>query len=77
MLEQKALWKQFKKHTDFVKDYLVLIDDEMRKPSSESRGKRIAELSNKLQMANDSARRVTLELDWNGKPLRRSNGEHK
>ena len=69
--QEKKLRKEFKSHTDFVKDFLVLLDAEMRAPSTPERGGRIAQLSNKLQMKNDSVRRFILELDWNGRPLKR------
>lgn len=67
---EKKLRKEFKLHTDFVKDYLVLIDAEMRKASSPERGSRIAQLSNKLQMKNDMVRRFALDLGFNGRPLK-------
>lgn len=67
----KKLFKECKSLTDFVKDYLVLLDHEMRQPSSPKRGERIAELSNKLQMKNDMVRRFTLDFGFNGKPMKR------
>lgn len=69
---EQEIRKAFRKHTDFVKDYLVLLGDAMRQPDSVARGKRIAELANKLEFANDSARRFALDLDFNGKPLKRA-----
>jgi len=69
--EIKMLRKEMEKLTGFVKSYVVLIDDAMKQPDSIERGRRIADLSNKLEFKNDSVRRFVLELDWNGKPLRR------
>ena len=69
---EQELRKSFHKHTDFVKDFLVLLDDAMRRLDGVERGKRIADLANKLEFANDSARRYGLDLDFNGKPLKRA-----
>lgn len=69
--EAKAVLKEFRLLTDFVKDYLVLLDDAMRKPESAERGRRIAQLSNQLNMKNDTVQRFVLNLDFNGKPLKR------
>ena len=69
--ELKAMHKAFKTYTSFVKDVIVLVDDEMRKPSSPERGSRIAKLMNQLSIQTDSVRRFTLELDWNGRPLKK------
>ncbi len=44
---------------------LVLIDKEMKKPSNENRGKRIAEITNSLEMANDIALRFGLDYGFN------------
>lgn len=68
---EQVLRKELHGLTDFVKDYLVLLDDAMRAPEGLARGKRIAELSNKLQMKNDMVRRFTLDLNFNGRPLKR------
>ncbi len=66
--------KAFKTYTSFVKDGIVLVDDEMRRPSSPERGGRIAQLMNQLNLQTDAVRRFTLELDWNGRPLKRKAG---
>lgn len=69
--EAKMLRKELRQLTEFVKDYIVLLDDAMRQPEGVERGKRIAALSNKLQFKNDSVRRFVLDLGFNGKPLKR------
>lgn len=69
-----AMHRAFKTYTAFVKDVTVLVDDEMRKPSSPERGSRIAKLMNQLNLQTDAVRRFTLELDWNGRPLKRKSG---
>lgn len=69
--ELRAMHKAFKVYTGFVKDVIVLVDDEMRKPSSPERGSRIAKLMNQLSLQTDAVRRFTLELDWSGRPLKR------
>lgn len=69
--ELKKFRKEFVGLTQFVKDYLVLLDHYMKQPESPERGKRIAALSNKLEMKNDMVRRFTLEIDFNGNPLKR------
>lgn len=69
--EAKTLRKELERLTSFVKSYVTLLDEAMKQPESVERGQRIAQLSNKLEFKNDSVRRFVLELDWNGKPLRR------
>lgn len=70
-LDARKLRKSLKELTSYVKDFLVLLDHEMRKPSSVERGRRIGELARKLELKNDMVRRYTLELDFNGRPLKR------
>ncbi len=43
-----------------VRAFLLLLDGEMKKPSTVERGKKIAALSNALELANDKVRRFTL-----------------
>lgn len=64
--------KELKHLTDQVQAFIILVDHEMKKPSTSERGSRIADLCNKLQMQNDVARRFTLGLDWNGRKLKRA-----
>lgn len=71
MTPEQKLRKDLKDLTGFVKDFLVLLDHEMTKPSSVERGQRIGQLARRLEMKNDMVRRFTLELDFNGKPLKR------
>lgn len=68
--EQK-LRKAFKAHTDDVKAFVVLMEDAVKKLRGEELGRRLADLANKLEMRNDCARRFTLGLGFNGKPLKR------
>lgn len=68
--EQKKLRKAFKAHTDDVKAFIVLLEDAVRRLSGVELGRRIADLTNKLEMRNDLARRFALELDFNGRPLK-------
>jgi hypothetical protein len=70
--EAKAMRKELHKLTEFVKDFLTLLDHEMKKPSSAERSSRVADLANKLQFKNDYVRRFALNLDFNGKPLKRT-----
>lgn len=69
--EQK-LHKAFTTHTNDVKAFIVLLDHAARTLKGEELGRRLADLSNKLEMRNDLARRYALELDFNGKPLKRA-----
>jgi hypothetical protein len=69
----KVLRKVFKDHTDFVQAAIKLLDNVMKtQPEGEARGRRIADLINKLEMKNDSVRRFVLDLDFNGRPLKRN-----
>lgn len=68
--EQK-LRKAFKAHTGDVKAFLTLLDHAAKTLRGEEFGRRVADLSNKLEMRNDLARRFALELDFNGRPLKR------
>lgn len=70
-LAHRKLRKAFKDHTDQVKLFLVLIGDAMNRLEGVERGRRIADLCNKLELKNDLVRRFTLEIDFNGKPLKR------
>lgn len=45
--------------TNRVGEFLALLDVEMKKPSNADRGRRIAQLSNALDMANDSVLHFT------------------
>jgi hypothetical protein len=68
-VSEMKLRKGLRELTDHVQAYLVLVDQEYKKQESVERGKRLADLANKLQLKNDLVRRYTLELDWNGKKL--------
>lgn len=68
--EYRKLRKEFREYTDQVKAFIVLIDHTMKQPESVERGKRIADLTNKLELKNDSIRRFVLGLDFNGRPLK-------
>ena len=58
----REMKKYFLSLTSTVKAYLVLIDIEMKAPSTNERRKRIAALMNKLEMQNDIARHFGLNL---------------
>lgn len=60
MSKEREYKKALKELTQFVDTFLGSLDAEMRKPSDIARGKRIAELSNKLDMGNDHVRHFTL-----------------
>ena len=50
--------------TGAVRDYLESLDETMKLPDSNERGKRIAALANALNMANDRARYFGLKVDF-------------
>lgn len=51
-------------HTEIVMNFLALLDAEMKGPSTEQRGRRIAALSNQLEMSNDKVRYHVLGIDY-------------
>ena len=62
--EARKLRKDLTDLTRAVHTFLVALDEEMTKPSSIERGKRIARLASALEMANDQARYFGLNVDW-------------
>ena len=70
--EHRKLKKAFRDYTDRVKAIMVLLDDAMKQPESIDRGRRIAYLINQLEVQTDCERRFRLDLDFNGRPLRRN-----
>lgn len=62
--ELRNLKKNLKALTDNVLRHLVWLDEEMKKPESLSRGKRLAQISNALDIANDAARYHGLGVDF-------------
>jgi len=50
--------------TLFVRSFIDALDSEMRRPSSPERGKRIAYLSNQLDLSNDRLRFFDLGIDY-------------
>jgi hypothetical protein len=50
--------------TILVRRHLAQLDVLMKQPSTPARGKKIAELSNALEMANDEARYFGLHVDY-------------
>lgn len=62
--ELRKLRKYLTELTIAVSNHLSALDKEMRQPSDAARGKRIAALSNNLEMANDSARYFGLGIDY-------------
>lgn len=69
--EAKMLRTELTRLTGFVQAYVILLDQTMKGPEGVEQGKRIADLSNKLEMKNDSVRRFVLNLDFNGRKLKR------
>ena len=64
MSNERALRKHLTDLTTAVRNYLVSIDQAMRRPESKERGQEIARLSNALEMANDRARFFGLDIDY-------------
>lgn len=62
--EEYKLRKHLKTLTSNVGRFLYLLDQEMLKPSTPERGKRIAERMNELNFANDQARYFGLGIDF-------------
>ena len=50
--------------TQAVAKSIAAIDAEMKKPSTPDRGKRIAAITNNLEIENDKARYFGLGIDW-------------
>jgi hypothetical protein len=61
-----SLAKHLKDLTACVEGFLARLDVEMEGPSTEARGRRIAELANRLDMANDHAWYFGLGVDYRG-----------
>lgn len=62
--EQRKLKKHLTDLTSAVAQYIALLDQVMKERESAERGKRIAHLSNQLEMANDTARYFGLGIDY-------------
>jgi hypothetical protein len=62
----RELTKHLKDLTTCVEVFLARLDVEMEGPSTEERGRRIAELANRLDIANDHARYFGLGVDFRG-----------
>jgi len=58
----RELRKHLRDLTQTVMRYLSLMDEAMKMPSTEDRGKRIAQLNNQLELQNDIAKRYGLEI---------------
>ncbi len=67
--EVNTLRENLKLLVDTVEPFIAQIDAEMKKPSDEARGKRIAKLVGVLELNKDRAKRYGLRLDFDGKPL--------
>jgi hypothetical protein len=70
--EAKVLRLELTRLTAFVQSYLTLLDQAMKQPDGQARGSRIADLSNKLEFKNDSVRRFVLDIDQNGRAIKRA-----
>ena len=65
--------KKLRAFTDYVKAYLRALDAQMDLPSTPERGRRIAQLSNMLEMTTDRLRFGLLDIDFRtNKPRRPS-----
>ncbi len=53
--ENRALKKTLREHTDIARKVIAAIDAEMKKPSDNGRGQRIARITNALEFSTDSA----------------------
>lgn len=53
--ENAKLRRRYKKHVVFVASFIELMDVVMRAPADVNRGKKVAELLNKLDVQNDCA----------------------
>jgi hypothetical protein len=62
----RDLTKHLKDLTASVGGFLARLDIVMEGPSTEARGKRVAELTNQLEMANDRARFFGLGINYRG-----------
>ena len=62
MRDMRKFRQSLRKLSDDVRAYLAWMDEEMKKPSDNKRGERIAQASNTLEMQNDIIRRFTLQL---------------
>jgi hypothetical protein len=61
--EAKKYRKALEELTASVWGYLSQVDLLMKQPDSHERGKKLASLSNQLELANDRARHFTLGID--------------
>lgn len=68
----RDLTKHMKDLTSSVEGFLARLDVVMRQPSSEAKGRRIAKLSNDLEMANDTVRYFGLGIDFRGDGKRKA-----
>jgi len=66
--ERRELRAHLRNLTSVVTRALADIDAEMRTPSTADRGKRIAQICNRLQLANDMAKRFGLSRRRPAKP---------
>jgi len=61
--EARELRKCLENLTMTVRQFIHLLDSEMKNPSDVARGRRIAKLQNSLEWVNDHARFLTLRED--------------
>lgn len=66
-LDARKLKKELSGLTNAVRSFPNLIDAEMKRPSTEERGREIARLCNGLEMANDRVRFFVLGEDYRAK----------
>lgn len=66
--------RELKKLTEGITGFLARLDALMQEPSTVERGKRLAKLSNDLELLNDSVRYGTLGINFRAdtKPARKA-----
>jgi hypothetical protein len=69
---ERELKKYLRDLTDAVRLHVQLLDEEMLRPADHERGKRVARLSNDLELVNDRARYFALGVDYRTDAKRRA-----
>lgn len=75
--EERKRWKAVAEFVAQVEAYIRCMDDEMRKSSDLERGKRIAGLTNSLEMGKDTLKHFTLGMDLSKPASRQLNPKRK
>lgn len=64
--ERRVLRQYLRGLTKAAMAFSAALDAEMKKPSDETRGKRVARLLNELDIATDATCRYALNMGWKG-----------